>query len=138
MLYEVITLGSVTINSAMSSKEKKSSQNLSVDYNGNKLVSLNTAVDMETNNAYINVPELSEAYLSVNPEDLAPFLEKQGVSLDSLLEMYGVSDVSSLLTGDVNMDLGRITSYNVCYTKLLRFFIRLKDLLSTRELQWRT
>lgn len=93
-------LESVAINSSFSSKAKMSAENISLDYNGEKLVTLNTSTDLEKGMAYIQVPELSDSYVSVNAEDLGPYLEEQGVSLDQLLEMYGVNDFTSLLNGE--------------------------------------
>ncbi len=75
---------SVALNASFGSKDKKSSQNISVDYDNKKLVTLNISEDSDTKMAYIQVPELSDSFLSLKEDELAPYLESKGLSLSSI------------------------------------------------------
>jgi len=82
-------LKSIALNSEFSTKDKKTAENISIDYDDKRLITLNTSIDMENEIAYIQVPELSDSMISLKADELAPYLEEQGISLDEITGAFG-------------------------------------------------
>lgn len=90
-------LESVAVESNVAAKDSLLGQSYSLIYNDKNVVTVDTVADLENEIAYIKVPELSDAYVSVSTDDIETVLEEYGISLDDLL---------SATKSNVSIDVG--------------------------------
>lgn len=62
-------------------KGKKTSADMSVNYDSKTLVSINSVIDHENAAMFLKIPELSDAYLTGSKDDIVNLMESQGNSL---------------------------------------------------------
>ena len=78
-------------------KGSNTAADVSLTYGGNNLVSANAVYSRDNKSAYVQIPELSDAYLMVNVDSLkdkvGSELSSQGVDLDSLFDSAEGADV---------------------------------------------
>ncbi len=84
-------LKSVALKTSNGFKGTLSGQNYSLLYNDKNVISLNTVIDLDKKTAFVKVPELSSAYLSVAEKDLDSLLESSGVSMSDLTKFNSAS-----------------------------------------------
>ena len=70
-------MGSIAITANANQNGNKASADLALLYNDNDLVSLNAVIDRDSGNAYVQVPQLSDAYMSVNYEEFISQAQSQ-------------------------------------------------------------
>ncbi|MFA5658507.1 MAG: hypothetical protein WC900_04420 [Oscillospiraceae bacterium] len=92
---------SVALNTNFSAKGELTAQNFSIDYNETTALTVNTTTDAEEGIAYVQVPEFSDAFISMNLDDLKTFLEENGLYLDDYLGGMSLpsSDSDELIKG---------------------------------------
>lgn len=91
-------LKSVSINSSYNTIDKKIGQNYSVNYNDKKLLSVNASTDIDKKISYIQVPELSDAYVSVKADELPKYLKQMGVSLEQFTNGMNINQYLDMLS----------------------------------------
>ena len=78
-------------------KGSNTAADVSLTYGGNNLVSANAVYSRDNKSAYVQIPELSDAYLMVNVDSLkdkvGSELSSQGIDLDSLFDSAEGADV---------------------------------------------
>ncbi len=94
-------LKSVTLKTNNGFKGTLSAQNYSLLYNDKNIISVNTVIDLDKKTAFIKVPELSSAYLSVAEKDLNALLENSGLSMNELTKF---NSASKLPIGDADIN----------------------------------
>ncbi|MBR1562016.1 MAG: hypothetical protein IJ645_02285 [Ruminococcus sp.] len=70
-------MGSIAVTANANQNGNKASADVAVLYNDNDLVSLNAVIDRDSGNAYVQVPQLSDAYMSVNYEEFISQAQSQ-------------------------------------------------------------
>ena len=70
-------MGSIAFTANANQDGNKASADLSLLYNDNDLVSLNAVIDRDTGNAYVQIPQLTDSYMSVNYEELMSEAQSQ-------------------------------------------------------------
>lgn len=89
------SLSPVSMNISTKQKGKNMGMDYSIAYNDNNLISMNAVLAREENAAYIQVPELSDAYLKVDSTEAETYLkDEMGIDFGS----FNTSDV------DMNID----------------------------------
>ncbi len=84
-------IGSIGFKTSTKQKDNKTQADISVLYNDNSLASANVIYDRDTGLGYLQIPELSQSYLSVNINDLMSQLEQEftmstgGTSIEDML-----------------------------------------------------
>ena len=94
-------LKSVTLKTNNGFKGTLSGQNYSLLYNDKNVISVNTVIDLDKKTAFVKVPELSSAYLSVAEKDLNTLLESSGISMSDLTKF---NSSSKLPIGDADIN----------------------------------
>ena len=94
-------LKSVTLKTNNGFKGTLSGQNYSLLYNDKNVISVNTVIDLDKKTAFVKVPELSSAYLSVAEKDLNTLLESSGLSMSNLTKS---NSTSMLPIGDADIN----------------------------------
>lgn len=89
------SISPVSMNISTKQKGKNMGMDYSIAYNDNNLISMNAVLAREENAAYIQVPELSDAYLKVDSTEAETYLkDEMGIDFGS----FDTSDV------DMNID----------------------------------
>ena len=70
-------MGSIAVTANANQNGNKASADLAMLYNDNDLVSLYAVIDRDSGNAYVQVPQLSDAYMSVNYEEFISQAQSQ-------------------------------------------------------------
>lgn len=76
-----VELKPVDITTNAKQKGKKTSADMSVNYDSKTLVSINSVIDHENAAMFLKIPELSDAYLTGSKDDIVKLMESQENSL---------------------------------------------------------
>ena len=92
-----VSLQPISVTTVTKQKGSNTAADVSLTYGGNNLVSANAIYSRDNKSAYVQIPELSDAYLMVNVDSLkdkiGSELSSQGVDLDSLFDSAEGADV---------------------------------------------
>lgn len=97
-----VSLQPISVTTVTKQKGSNTAADVSLTYGGNNLVSANAVYSRDNKSAYVQIPELSDAYLMVNVDSLkdkvGSELSSQGIDLDSLFDSAEGADVDLILT----------------------------------------
>ena len=83
-----VSLQPISVTTVTKQKGSNTEADVSLTYGGNNLVSANAIYSRDNKSAYVQIPELSDAYLMVNvdslKDEIGSELSSQGIDLDSL------------------------------------------------------
>ena len=86
-----VSLQPISVTTVTKQKGSNTAADVSLTYGGNNLVSANAIYSRDNKSAYVQIPELSDAYLMVNVDSLkdkvGSELSSQGIDLDSLSDV---------------------------------------------------
>ncbi len=92
-----VSLQPISVTTVTKQKGSNTAADVSLTYGGNNLVSANAVYSRDNKSAYVQIPELSDAYLMVNVDSLkdkvGSELSSQGIDLDSLFDSAEGADV---------------------------------------------
>lgn len=92
-----VSLQPISVTTVTKQKGSNTAADVSLTYGGNNLVSANAIYSRDNKSAYVQIPELSDAYLMVNVDSLkdkvGSELSSQGIDLDSLFDSAEGADV---------------------------------------------
>lgn len=85
-----VSLQPISVTTVTKQKGSNTAADVSLTYGGNNLVSANAVYSRDNKSAYVQIPELSDAYLMVNVDSLkdkiGSEISSQGIDLDSLFD----------------------------------------------------
>lgn len=92
-----VSIQPISVTTVTKQKGSNTAADVSLTYGGNNLVSANAVYSRDNKSAYVQIPELSDAYLMVNVDSLkdkiGSELSSQGIDLDSLFDSAEGADV---------------------------------------------
>ena len=92
-----VSLQPISVTTVTKQKGSNTAADVSLTYGGNNLVSANAVYSRDNKSAYVQIPELSDAYLMVNVDSLkdkiGSELSSQGIDFDSLFDSAEGADV---------------------------------------------
>ena len=92
-----VSLQPISVTTVTKQKGSNTEADVSLTYGGNNLVSANAIYSRDNKSAYVQIPELSDAYLMVNvdslKDEIGSELSSQGIDLDSLFDSAEGADV---------------------------------------------
>ncbi|MCD7741226.1 MAG: hypothetical protein LUI06_03370 [Ruminococcus sp.] len=109
-----VALSDITIGMEAKQKDKMSGVDITLDYDSQTLLTLNTVYDNDSQTAYIKIPELSDDYLTTTTDSLSAlaqdYVDEMGVDVESA---SGDADemIDSLSQIDMTALLEDIESY---------------------------
>ena len=90
-----VSLQPISVTTVTKQKGSNTAADVSLTYGGNNLVSANAVYSRDNKSAYVQIPELSDAYLMVDSlkDKVGSELSSQGIDLDSLFDSAEGADV---------------------------------------------
>ncbi|MDE6150161.1 MAG: hypothetical protein K2F81_08780 [Ruminococcus sp.] len=118
-----VELKPVDITTNTKQKGKKTSADVSFNYDSKTLVSFNTVFDHSSETMFLKVPELSDAYLTGSKDDLVKLIEAQENSLainENSMENSEIALSENVLKGLKNIDFNKLEDNMKSYVDLIK------------------